>query len=269
MLLGVKIICVDFFDTLMFRHIHSHQLMIQWEKCLKRKYVPLKEIDLCSLRKQAIKEMGGNECAISYELMIRNIYKKIDKYIGDCISENEFQMYSYIIDYNIDMATQYVNKTMIDTLKYLKEKQGKTICLVSDYYLPEKTYINYLKPYGLDKFFYKIFCSSDCNKTKYDGALYDEVLKILEVDAKDIIMIGDSKQSDNISPQLYGIEAYRYFPILHKMKTNIRKKVNYSYSKHVCKNIYTNTFKNCNFGDYALNLFYFTKNLVNDVKKKI
>lgn len=38
-----SVVLVDFFDTVMFRHIHSHQMMGNWAKALVRKYPELDE----------------------------------------------------------------------------------------------------------------------------------------------------------------------------------------------------------------------------------
>ena len=57
----------------------------------------------------------------------------------------EFERVSYQIDYSLDMATQYPNKEILDTLRHLRHL-GKKIYLVTDYYLPGKCYTSYLRP---------------------------------------------------------------------------------------------------------------------------
>lgn len=54
-----SVILVDFFDTVMFRHIHSHQLMEKWAKALSRKYPRISEKKLVECRKYAISKLGG------------------------------------------------------------------------------------------------------------------------------------------------------------------------------------------------------------------
>ena len=51
-------ILVDFFDTVMFREVHSYQLMKQWENALKAKFPELYDINLSSIRKHAINAIG-------------------------------------------------------------------------------------------------------------------------------------------------------------------------------------------------------------------
>ena len=92
--------------------------------------------------------MGGDECAIEYHDLLASIYKMLG--INGKIDFEEFERVSYQIDYSLDMATQYPNKEILDTLRHLRYL-GKKIYLVTDYYLPGKCYTSYLRPYGLDK----------------------------------------------------------------------------------------------------------------------
>ena len=262
-----SVILVDFFDTVMFRHIHSHCLMGKWAKALTRKYPEIDEKKLVEYRNEGIKMGGGgDECAIEYHDLLVSIYEMLE--IKGKINFGEFERVSYQIDYSLDMATQYPNKEILDTLKHLR-RLGKKIYLVTDYYLPGKCYTSYLRPYGFENFFDDIFCSPDYKKTKYSGDFYDEVIKRLTTESSCMCMIGDSENSDVANAEKRGISAYHYFPILHKIRTNIRKRMAYSYETYVFKNIFKTAFNEGGetFGDYALNLFYFTRKLDENVKE--
>lgn len=261
-----SVIFVDFFDTIMFRQIHSHQLLHQWEKALIKKYSTLSEINLSELRKKVIKRMNMDECAISYQALLTEIYKDMKKQCDFKVGINEFINVSYKVDYCLDMATQYPNKLIIDFL-YKMKKDGKKIYLLSDYYLPGKCYKHYLKPYRLEGLFDDIFCSSDYGMTKADGDLYRKIISVLDIDVENVIMIGDSKRSDVDNAIKAGILGIRYFPVIHKIKTNIRKRINYSFEKNIDRSLYNNCFKNTLFGEYALNLYYFTKKLRLEIEK--
>lgn len=45
-----------------------------------------------------------------------------------------------------------------------------------------------------------------------------------------MIMIGDSKESDYENALKHGIDAIRYFPLFHKVKTNIRLRDGYRFA---------------------------------------
>lgn len=262
-----SVVLVDFFDTVMFRHIHSHQMMGNWAKALVRKYPELDEKKLVEYRNRGISNWGGDECAIEYHDLLVSIYKMLET--KRKVDLEEFERVSYQIDYSLDMATQYPNKEILDTLRHLRHL-GKKIYLVTDYYLPGKCYTSYLRPYGLENFFDGIFCSSDYKKTKRNGDLYDEVIKKLAIESSCMCMIGDSKYSDVINAEKRGILGYHYFPMLHKIRTNIRKRIAYPYEKTIFADIFKTTFNEGGetFGDYALNLFYFTRELDRNVKEK-
>lgn len=263
---GKSVVLVDFFDTVMFRRIHSHQLMGKWAKALVRKYPEIDEKKLIEYRNKGILN-EGDECAIDYHDLLVSIYNMLG--INGKVDFEEFKRVSYQIDYSLDMATQYPNREILDTLKYLR-RIGKKVYLVTDYYLPKECYTAYLRPYGLESFFDDIFCSSDYKKTKLRGDLYDEVIKKLAIESSSMCMIGDSKHSDVINAKKRGISAYRYFPVLHKIRTNIRKRITYPYERKVFSGIFKTAFNEGgeSFGDYALNLFYFTRELNQNVREK-
>ena len=263
---GRPYILVDFFDTIMFRCVHSHQLMAQWENAMKKKYPFLEGIDLCRIRRNVITELGNNECAINYYDLTSAIYRIIRNSFSDICSEKEFQEVSYMVDYSVDMATQYPNRKLIETLYFLKKEQQKKIYLVSDYYLPGKCYESYLRPYMLENFFDGIFCSSDYKSTKRSCELYRIILSSIGCNANQAFMIGDSKRSDCQSAHNAGIKSYRYFPFFHKVHTNIRKRIGYSFCQESAGHIFENSFKNTIFGEYALILYYFTSHLYSEIE---
>ena len=262
----IDVVCVDFFDTVMFRKIHSHQLMPQWEKELKRVLPNTVDIDLCAVRREIIESFGKSECEINYRKLTKAIYSKISSIIGDLIDEESFNELSYLVDYSIDIVTQYPNNRMIRTLKKMKD-QGRKIVLVSDYYLPGECYIGYLRPFGLESLFDKIYCSSDYQQTKENGGLYDIVISDLMCDKKKVVMIGDSIKSDYKMAKEHGIKAVKYMPFAHKVLTNYRKKTCYDFSKHIFDEVFKTTFRYTPFGDYSLNLYYFVKQLSHEVRK--
>lgn len=258
----IKYVFVDFFDTTMFRHIHSSQLQPEWEKAIKRKFPNLKEFKLIELRKSVIDYLGGNELEIQYSELIHHIYKKINKKID--VTENEFYNISLSLEMYQDMAVQYPNKTIVSKLVKWK-KEGKRIYLVTDYFLPGAVYDEYLKNYNLEGLFERIFCSSDYGASKANGNLYNVVLKELDIDAKDTVMIGDNKNSDYINAKNCGLYAIHYMPYLHKIHTNIYKKKNKSLD--INKTIFKHAFKDTEFGEYSLVLYYFCNNLYKELRR--
>lgn len=65
-----SVVLVDFFDTVMFRHIHSHQMMGNWAKALVRKYPELDEKKLVEYRNRGISNWGGGGTSVQLNTMI-------------------------------------------------------------------------------------------------------------------------------------------------------------------------------------------------------
>lgn len=254
-----KYIFVDFFDTVMFRKIHSNQMMQLWDESFSAK-LNIKEGILTQVRINIIRKYMSNECAIAYETLCNDIYYGLKKQIPE-VSKKEFYRFSKEIEMYIEYGVQYVNREMIKFLKKWK-KRGKKIILVSDYYLSADVYEVFMNKNNIAEIFDKIYCSSDIGKTKCgEGDLYPTILKDLGVNAEEVFMIGDSLVSDVTNAKKYGIEAYRYFPFVHKIRTNINKMVDRNCKEIAYKNILKEAKKNCIFGVYSYPLVYFTKEL--------
>lgn len=255
-------ILVDFFDTVMFREVHSYQLMEQWENTLKVKFPELNDLNLSSIRKHVIKAIGKEECAISYKVLLKNVFDQIRT--SPSFSFEEFYDISLQIDKYIDMATQYPNKEIVNVLKKLR-KDGKSVILVTDYYLPAEVYNDYLSFFDLRSLFDEIVCSSDLQLTKSSGELYEYVIARLD-SPENMIMIGDSKESDYENAIKHGIDAIRYCPFFHKVKTNIRLRIGYRFDKHAAKSIYKKCYSDTLFAEYGINLSFFSRNLHKEAK---
>lgn len=255
-------ILVDFFDTVMFREIHSYQLMEQWENAIKVKFPELNNLNLSSIRKHVIKAIGKEECAIPYKVLLKNVFDQIRTFTS--FSFDEFYDISLQIDKYIDMATQYPNKEIVNLLRKLR-KDGKSLILVTDYYLPAEVYYDYLSFFDLTSLFDEIVCSSDVQLTKSSGELYEYIIALLDA-PKNMIMIGDSKESDYENALKHGIDAIRYFPLFHKVKTNIRLRDGYRFAKHAAKRIYKKCYSDTLFAEYGINLSFFSNNLHKEAK---
>lgn len=254
------IILVDFFDTVMYREIHSSQLIFQWESILKNKYNMPEDVCLKEMRQKIIEDSGKNSCVLDYKFLIHSLYLKLSQKGWCQCKESEFYEISYMTEIYIDLATQYPNKKMIAYLKRQKKK-GKRVFLVTDYYLPGDAYQIFLNQFGLESLFEKIYCSSDYAKTKWEGTLYEEVLKELGSNGKNVCMIGDSRRADVKNSKESGIKGCWYFPVFHKIKTNISRYLQLDFKRVCTKQIYNKAYKYTLFGEYGINLYFFSKKL--------
>lgn len=256
-----EIILIDFFDTVMFREVHSFQLPSQWAKIISEKY-GLNQ-DLLGIRKKLENEFKDSIYEIPYKELIKNIFDMLDM---DC-SFDEFYKFCFDTEVNIDLSTQYPNSYIIRRLKKAKDA-GKKIYIVSDYPLPRKAYDIYLSYFGLSELFDGVFCSEDYHASKYRGPLYHVVLDELKIKAENAVMIGESKKSDYINAQKYGLNTILYRPIFHKIKINFRYRVQYDYRKDVIKHVFNLESQKNMFGEYCVNFWFFEKELYANLKNK-
>ncbi len=257
---------VDFFDTLMFRSVHSCQMIRQWDNILAQKLCIQVGV-LTRYRKKVISEMHRDECAINYRTLCDGIWDKIKNGSSELVSErigikkDSFYSLSLEIETYLEFGVQYINIEMYRFLEKMK-RRGKKLILVTDFYLPSESYHVFGKKCGSDGLLDRIFCSSDIGLTKAGkGLLYSYILKELGIHASQVIMIGDSLRSDKLNAQKYGITAYRYFPLRHKVRTNLSRimKIDGSYACY--RNIIKIAKSDQMFGEYVLPLIYFTKHL--------
>lgn len=246
-------IFVDFFDTIMFRYIHSDEIRPQWAKVMN-KFYPTVDVETWI---KARNEYIGNydECGIKYEDLIKGLYEILSTEIS--VDYEAFKNKVFEADKYVDMAVQYPNKHMVSWLK-IQKKLGKKIYIVSDYYLPAEVYYDFLDFYDLKELFNGVYSSSDHEKTKQSGELYEYVVGELKIDKKKVIMIGDSKTSDYLKAIEAGIDSYRYFPVKHKIYTNIHKRC---VRVNIDKYVFNKCYKYTEFAEYGMDLFVFCKQL--------
>lgn len=201
---GYRYVSFDIYDTLIKRDIcRNVQIFKLIETVLKRDGSVFAD-GFCENRVRA--EQEARVLASRSEISLHDIY---DCYIycGDKISEKDKNdLIEREIDIEIKIST--VNNKILEVMKYCKSS-GKKIILISDMYHSCDTLVKILNENGLKKgaTYDEIFVSSEYNKSKYTGELYEEVLKQLKISPKDIIHIGDAKRSDYVIPKMKGIEA--------------------------------------------------------------
>lgn len=86
-------------------------------------------------------------------------------------------------------------------------KKGFTIAFISDMYLPTEFIKKILVKFGFCREDENVFVSADCKAVKFDGKLFDFVLRKTGTKAKQWIHYGDDERSDYSVPKSKGIKA--------------------------------------------------------------
>ena len=262
------VIFVDYFDTLVYRNIHSHQIYSQWAKVLLGKLDSvskcINEKQLVDIRWKALQNLRKKNDEPSYRDLIFEIFSL--GHLEGIVDFDVFFELSYSTDEAVELGCQYPNKEVVDVLYALK-RQGKKLYLVSDFYMPRKAYDSFLSAFGIKKLFDDIFISSEHNASKRTGALYRYALEKTKSPIQKVIMLGDSKKDDFESARKQNIDAIRYFPFKHKVYTNLSKHLNWNYSKRIVDLKSRWLYKNSIFEEYAIVLYAFVQRLYSDAKK--
>lgn len=186
----MKNIFVDFFDTVCFRHIHSHQVFLQWAKVIRAKFPNIAETytaeQLVVERNNVINRLGKEYEEPPYKNVMGELYKELKPCMGTC-SEEDFISASKEMDIAVELGCQYPNMKLIKYLWKCK-KTGSKIYIVSDFYLPQDCYQVFLRHMNIESLFEGIYVSETYNKTKRKGTLYDFVLKQLGADPAECLM---------------------------------------------------------------------------------
>lgn len=259
-----KVILVDFFDTLIFRRIHSCQVYIPWAHALlnRAKIDKVSPEQLVSLRHQVSSSLSKEYEEPPYSLVMGKVYSELNCNIGKL----EFISHALESDMAIEIGCQYGNSHIINFLREAK-KHGKKVFVVSDFYLPQSAYKDFLVNAGCEDVIDDVFVSEACNKTKKTGTIYPYVLECIGANASDCVMFGDSKHADVIQAENNGIQGMRYFPLKHKIWTNICRIIKLDYNRRILPTLARHLYKHTLFDEYALILFAFAQRLVVEVHK--
>ena len=115
-----------------------------------------------------------------------NIFKKV---FTECLSQ-----------------TSILESNVIETLKYLENKY-KLYCASNGNL---KTQLNRLKKAKINQYFQAIFVSDDIGYEKPKLEFFKECVDRCKIDTKNILMIGDSIESDIIGANNFGIDTCWY-----------------------------------------------------------
>lgn len=259
---GKKAIMVDFFDTIIFRRVHSSQIYYQWAKTLIARLEfssPITSDEIVYLRHKINKQLRKEYFESPFKEVMSQLYEQLKNKI--MLSKEDFISICLEADISVELGCQYPNNHLISFLRKAKAR-GQRIYIISDFYLPILAYNNFLINAGCNDIFDGIFVSETYNKTKSNGSIYPFVLTQIGLEAKDCIMLGDSKTSDVIQANKHGIEGLWYFPLFHKIHTNISRIFNIEYSKRIIKKQASYLYQHSDFDEYSIILFFFAQNLI-------
>lgn len=214
---GKKWIFCDYYDTVVERDCHPEDIKGFWasEIAYHLDYL-FSESCIFSVRVSAEKSIsekysGLVSISYSYSQLCREIFNRLlfinrDDLLKKCVNYDSFYEMSLKVETQIEKEHQYLIKTRIELLKKIKQK-GTRIAIISDFYIGKNGFDIYMAE-ELKEVIDKVFISCDCGFRKDTGELYDYVLKTLNIEPQDAIMMGDNKKSDKYIPEQKGIKSF-------------------------------------------------------------
>lgn len=207
---SIKVIAFDCFDTLFYRKCHPEVSLFSWAKNMAATIDFAVEPDvLYDIRKLVEKKIKQQKKVeeIKYERLIEEIYKVLfSKVENICLTRTEFIEVSYSIEIMVEKQMLYINEKNLHKLEKYKEKNLQTI-IISDFYMGYRFFEEILLTFGIKKFIDRIYISSEFGVRKSSGNLYNVALQDLNINANEMLMIGDNPLSDQQIPQKLGIKT--------------------------------------------------------------
>ena len=214
----IKVISFDIFETLVFRKVRQATDLfnsIAKHKFVKELFFTKENFILSRVEaERKARELNSKNEDVNLKL----IYKQLPL--------NKSQRKKIIqLELEEEYKSLYINYQIKRWIR-LAYKYNKKIILTSDTYFSSKE-LDYLLLQKLNKehLISELYVSNEQNKTKATGNLYLKILQELEVDASQLLHIGDNIYTDVKMAKQKGINSIHYYssPDIHRL-FNIEKK---------------------------------------------
>jgi predicted HAD superfamily hydrolase len=112
------------------------------------------------------------------------------------------------IEMQVECAVQRPCPEVIEVLRYLKNANIST-CLISDFYLPEKSFMELLDHHGMGGLFNALYVSGELGLSKgASGRLYHHVLNEQNLLPEQLCMVGDNPHADGLMAEKAGLHSF-------------------------------------------------------------
>lgn len=194
-----KFVSFDVFDTLIYRNVSKTKNIFDIVQIQAELKYNILAANFAAVRIQAEKKAILTK--EGEEITLDEIYDQIE-----CLSLKEKEL---LKELEIQAEKHFCQRNRIwDQILEKCRNHNIQIVIISDMYLPQNVIGEILKKSGV--IYDRIFVSSKYKKRKSRGTLYKYVLSELNIDADEIIHIGDNKKSDYWIPQALGIKSIHY-----------------------------------------------------------
>lgn len=266
---------VDCFNTIIRRNKSPRDVLFDWAKAVGASFSIEPAVIFQLYKKYEAKTYIANKFKTGEgEYLFRDVVKKLAEYIYIYMEEanTDFDRQNFIekaveLYVKIEADSHYLNEEVVSKLQNYKD-QGCKIYVVSDFYCGGDILKIWLNNLGASAIFDDVFVSCDFKKSKRTGKLYKHLLKKLNLNRKDVVMIGDNRHADINKARLNGISAIKVNSKNKcsdkKISKQIKRGVNfYEYSK-----IFDEFGGNFNYSNYAFPFYLYYKRLCKQLQER-
>lgn len=209
------IVCFDYFDTLVTRCVepeHTKRIasgllsrLLQGSITGEALYHFRKDIEyrLCLASAEITSELE-----FRFEDLGTNLWAELKK--QDICSvlpdRNRFIEEMLAIEVAVEKAVQSVCAEVLQVIQAL-HRLDFTLLLISDFYLPEKEFLEILSWHKLEHLFAKVYVSSVHGMSKGSGRIYPMICENLGLESGQLLMIGDNPHADIKMARHHGMRA--------------------------------------------------------------
>ncbi|MEG1751838.1 MAG: HAD hydrolase-like protein [Clostridia bacterium] len=274
-----KTIFTDCFNTIIGRTKTANDVLFDWACEMNKIYNNCPQIEFFKLFKRSwnnlkrydVLEKENSEFLLDIKLIFSEIYFVLQNSILNNVNKNAFIEQAFNVYFNAEHNSHYLKK---ETIKYLNKKreQGFKIYLVSDFYCNKEIIKKWLELLSVncEYLFDNIFVSCDLQKSKNTGSIYYEIIKLENLDFKNITMIGDNFWADGIMAHKAGLKTKFVFPQIKRDCKSIQKSKTTTNVPSQLKQIFDMDINQSSYSNNAFPLFLFAKRLADScIRKKI
>lgn len=202
----IKVVSFDVFDTLLVRPVQTPTDLFYIMEMRIHDEDRLPELPFLDLRRWAEKQARDRMRQIKpfYEdINLDEIYDEMALH-----TDLSPEICNRLKQIELDVELKYLSprKTLQQIYKYAVSL-GKRIIIASDVYLPESTVFEALQRNGYDRI-ERYFVSSQLRLSKGRGGLYSRILRDMDINASEIVHIGDNLKADVINARKVGFTAF-------------------------------------------------------------
>ena len=186
-----SLVSFDIFDTLILRLLYRPEGVFRYieESANAPGFTENRKAAAQKARRQ--KKATGKE-----EILLEEIYQHIDS------------KYRHLktLEVELEIANHVRNPEIFEAYEFAR-RQGKTIILTSDMYLPREVLEQILNNCGY-RGYHTLFLSQEDDLTKRSGRRFKDILSRFEISPEKMLHVGDSVRADVKEPAALGIQVF-------------------------------------------------------------